>query len=424
MMDLEKLLKRFDSISDYKIITKGVESSEMFYVHKTIETIRTTNTASIYVTIYVKNDNFLGEATFEVYDYQTEEELKKVINDNVFRASLIKNQYYEIPSDNNPIKHNKTNIENYSLNDVTKKIAKALSEVEMEEHASLNATEIFVYKKDISIVNSKGINKSDTTYSIMIETIPTWTENNESVELYEQYNTSEINEENIKSEIKECLDNVWARYKAIKPDYIIEAPVLIHILDAEEIYSEIVSQLNYRMVYTDSNYYKLNDLIQSNPKNDKLNISLEAFINGSSENRSFDGDGITLSNIELVKDSKVINYYGDCRFAYYLDKKPTGSIPNIYVKNGNKSVEELKNGAYLECISFSGLQVDVYNDYIGGEVRLAKYYDGNKIVSITGISISGKLSDVLNTLELSSEYEVKNNIKAPKLIKLSNMNIF
>lgn len=424
MMNLENLLKSFNEISDYRIINKHNESVEMFYVHETIETLRSTDTSNTYVTIYVKNGEFLGEATFEVFDYLNDKELNKLISDNIFRASLIHNQYYEIPSDNSSIKHNKTNIEDYSLKDVIKKVSHALKGVELENHSSLNATEIFVYKKNIHIVNSKGINKEDTTYSIMIEAIPTWTENNESVELYEQYNTSEINEENIKAEIKECLNNVKARYLAIKPDFKIEAPVLLHILDAEEIYSAITAELNYRAVYSESNYYKLNDLIQSNPLNDKLNISLESFINGSSENRSFDGDGITLSNIKLIDNSKVINYAGDNRFAYYLGVKPTGALPNIFVENGKKTVSELLNEPYLECLSFSGLQVDTYNDYIGGEVRLAKYFDGEKIIPVTGISISGKLSDVLNTIELSKEYEVKNDIKAPKLIKLSNMNIF
>ena len=210
----------------------------------------------------------------------------------------------------------------------------------------------------------------------------------------------------------------------IKPDFSIEAPVLLHILDAEVIYETIISELNYRQVYTESNFYKIGDLIQSNPLHDKLNISLEAYIEGSSDNRSFDSDGITLKSVKLISDAKVINNYGDNRFAYYLGVKPTGNIYNILVNNGTKTVKELMKDKYLECISFSGLQVDVFNDYIGGEVRLAKYHDGNKVIPVTGISISGKLSSVLNTIELSKEFEVKNTIKAPKLIKLDNMKIF
>ena len=425
MICLEKLLKEFSAISDYKIVRKHRESNEIFYVHKNVETLRKTDTINTFVTVYVKNeDGTLGEATFEVFDYQLEDELKKVINDNIFRATLIKNQYYEIPSDKEEVKNNESNLSLMTLKEASLKITNILDSIKMEDDASINATEIFVVKNTTNIVNSKGINKEDSSYSIMIEAIPTFTKDNESVELYEQYNTSSIDEAQIKEEITTSLDNVKARYLAIKPDYEIEAPVLLHILDAEVIYENIIGELHYRSVYTDSNFYKVGDLIQTKPEHDKLNISLEAFIEGSSDNHSFDADGITLKSVELIEDSKVKNYFGDNRFAYYLGVKPTGNMTNMLVENGTTPSSELLKGKYLECISFSGLQVDVFNDYIGGEVRLAKYFDGNKVIPITGISISGKLSDVLNTIVLSKEYEVKNSIKAPKLIKLDNMKIF
>ena len=56
---------------DYKIIRKHRESNEIFYVHKNVETLRKTDTYNTFVTVYVKNeDGTLGEATFEVFDYQ------------------------------------------------------------------------------------------------------------------------------------------------------------------------------------------------------------------------------------------------------------------------------------------------------------------------------------------------------------------
>ena len=72
----------------------------------------------------------------------------------------------------------------------------------------------------------------------------------------------------------------------------------------------------------------------------------------------------------------------------------------------------------------SGLQVDFYNDYIGGEVRLAYWHDGEKILPITGVSISGKLEDVLNKLRLSETTTVHNGYVGPEKAILSDMKIF
>ena len=62
----------------------------------------------------------------------------------------------------------------------------------------------------------------------------------------------------------------------------------------------------------------------------------------------------------------------------------------------------------------SGLQVDIYNDYIGGEVRLGYYFDGKREIPVTGISISGKLSTALANMRLSNEATTYESYHGPK----------
>ncbi len=61
----------------------------------------------------------------------------------------------------------------------------------------------------------------------------------------------------------------------------------------------------------------------------------------------------------------------------------------------------------------SGLQLDLYNDYIGGEIRLAYYFDGEKTTPITGITMSAKLSEVLSSLRLSEKTDVSGAYEGP-----------
>ena len=83
-----------------------------------------------------------------------------------------------------------------------------------------------------------------------------------------------------------------------------------------------------------------------------------------------------------------------------------------------------KTGKYLEVVSMSGLQVDFFSDYIGGEVRLAYYHDGDKAIPVTGVSISGKLSQVLNNIRFSSETTVQGGYVGPSKAALQDMQIF
>jgi predicted Zn-dependent protease len=78
----------------------------------------------------------------------------------------------------------------------------------------------------------------------------------------------------------------------------------------------------------------------------------------------------------------------------------------------------------LEVLSMSGLQVDLFNDYIGGEVRLATYRDGETVIPVTGISITGSLKQVLSSIRLSSEISVCDGYTGPEKAILQNMKIF
>ena len=72
----------------------------------------------------------------------------------------------------------------------------------------------------------------------------------------------------------------------------------------------------------------------------------------------------------------------------------------------------------------SGLQVDFYNDYIGGEVRLAYYRDGEKTVPVTGVSITGSLKQVLSSIRLSETTGIHDGYMGPEKALLTGMKIF
>ena len=145
---------------------------------------------------------------------------------------------------------------------------------------------------------------------------------------------------------------------------------------------------------------------------------------GSVRSTSFDNDGLSLTSVRIVDGGKAAAYYGSNRFGQYLGESPTGELRCMMVDSGSASADTFTAGNYLEVVSMSGLQVDFYNDYIGGEVRLAYYHDGEKTVPITGVSISGKLSQVLDHIRLSSETTVHGGYSGPAKALLQDMTIF
>jgi PmbA protein len=146
-------------------------------------------------------------------------------------------------------------------------------------------------------------------------------------------------------------------------------------------------------------------------------------LEGSTRSSCFDSDGLALTEQRIVKDGDAVAYYGSNRYGQYLGEKPTGDLQCIRCDAGSVRKCDMPE-TYLEIISMSGLQVDFYTDYIGGEVRLAYYHDHGKITPVTGISVSGKLGDILNHIRLSADCDLQGSYFGPKQAILTGMNIF
>ena len=73
---LKKLLEENKTVSDYRINRTGRTSSELFFVHRNLETSRATDVCDMNVTVYVDHDGKKGESSFAVYESMTETDLR------------------------------------------------------------------------------------------------------------------------------------------------------------------------------------------------------------------------------------------------------------------------------------------------------------------------------------------------------------
>ena len=198
---IKSLLDADGGVSDYRINTTKTESRELFFVHKDLETVRSTDTTDIKVTVFVAHDGKLGDATFSVYASYTDEKIKSEIEAAKKKASLIDNQSYELPANEEATFESDSNFKEFELPVLASDIADAVFAADKYEGGSINALEIFIYKDTVNVVNSRGIDKTETKYRAMVEAIPTWNGGEESVELYECYNFTEFSYDEIIAEM-------------------------------------------------------------------------------------------------------------------------------------------------------------------------------------------------------------------------------
>lgn len=424
MNTILELLKANKEVSGYKVNVRHTQSAEYFFVKGKLETVRHTDTFDKEVTVYVDHGEFKGDSRFLVYPSTTAEQLKELICQAVEKAKLISNRFYTLPEKEEGEYQVPSNFENWDLSRLCQKIADCVFAAEKPVGSDLNSVEVFVSRIENTVVNSLGLHKKQTYYKAMVEAIPTFNGEKQSVELYQQYNFNAFDKKTITEEIREKLLEVKARYEAVTPENIPECAVILNKLELSELFSSITNDLHFATVYGKANLFAKGQPVQQEPQKDKLYITMAGSYPGSVSGRMFDGDGLALKDTVVVADGVAVNCYGPNRFAQYLEEQPTGDLPCVVVAAGSATQEDMQKGPYLEVLSMSGLQVDFYNDYIGGEVRLAYYNDGEKTVPVTGISITGSASQVLNNLQLSQKLGVCGRYAGPEKAILQGMKIF
>lgn len=408
-------------ISGYRVAKTRTVSHELFFVHKKLETVRATDTVKYLATVYVDHDGFRGDSSFAYHDSLTEDECLAKINAAKKRALLVNNQMYDLPAGGEYERKIGSNIDSYEPEKLGAMIADAVYAADTVEGGSINALEIFIYNDTLTVVNSRGVNKTQSINRVMIEAIPTFTDEKQSVELYEDYRFTEFDPEKITAEISEKMREVKDRLTAAKPKVPLNINVVLRPKEISSIIKELANDLNYTSIYRHTNLYKTGDDLQPGPDADKLTVTMKGRIKGSENSAYFDDDGLDLTDTVIIKDGVVCGNFGSSTFGQYLGvDKPTGKLPCAKVKPG--TLDSI-DGDYLECVSMSGIQLDLYNDYIGGEIRLAYYHCGNKITAVTGITMSGKLSQVLAKLRLSSKTDIFKAYEGPAYVVLKDMTV-
>lgn len=420
MIDIEKIVK--ENCSDgYKIVTKTVKTRETFFVGKKIETVRATENNIFTVTVYSKNkDGSLGDSTFPVYESMDENALKVAVKNAVGRAELVHNKAYELEKGGKEEYEISSDMKNTDQKEIADKVASAVWKAKTVDGGNINALEIFVTEEKTQVKLSTGLDKTQKIYKISVEAIPTHTDERESVELYQWFSLTELDGDKITSEIERKLKEVYDRHNAVKGK---KATITVALRPAEiaDLVFSLADVISYAAKYQQRNAFDLGEDLQKDGTGDKLNITLKGIINGSSHSAFFDADGVTLKDRTLVKDGKVVSLWGSSRFGQYIGEKDiTGVLSCLSLGSGTANKNKDR---FLECASLSGLQVDIYNDYIGGEIRLAYLHEGDKVTPVTGISMSGKLSEVLPYLTLTSDKVTEGSYEGPSLMFLKDMQI-
>lgn len=424
---IKVILDKFNP-NAYKIIENKVSSEERFFIKKNLDMARSKEVQHFKVTIYKdfeeKGIKYRGSSVFDIYPTNTDSEIEKLIQDNYFAAGFVKNEYYELPEKSQAKASDiKSAFSSKTLSAWMPKLSAALYKEDNSENGGINSAEIFLNKVYTRIINSKGLDVNFEVYNGMIEFITFW-KVQEEIELYKMLTFSDYKPEVIEEAVKEMLFLSKKRAEAEKTIPSGKYRVILRDNAVKEVLSYYVYNSNVEAIYNKISNLKLKEPVQGqNITGDLISLELNPQLENSIYSAPYDNDGVVLNKVKVINNGIMKEYHGDFRHSNYLKVKATGSINNVIITGGSKTIEEMKSESYVELICFSDFQTDVVTGDFGGEIRLGFLHDGEKVIPITGGSLSGNIKAIQNNIYLSKEVEDYGGFVAPKAMEMFDASI-
>lgn len=404
-----------NSIEHYLINETTEHSTELFFIKKNLDMRRSKDVTKYEVTIYsdfVKNDvKMRGFATCSIYPGMSDEELSKKLSDAKYSCQFACNPYFEFPEPNKEICEN-DNI--YSQEDVIANMTTALFANDTASDCFINSAEIFVKNNKYHTVSSWGTDVSYERQNIEGEFVVQCT-SPEDVETYQDFYYTTPDTDALSEKVRRTID--LTRQRAIATRCNINGSIKLiisgqYVADLLDFYT---TRASASMIYPKYSDFEEGKQVQSsNITADALNITLTSELPFSSE-------GIKMTDRTLLENGVLKTIHGPARFCHYLNITPTGPYKGIRVNSGSTPLSDMETGKYLHVVNFSDFQMDAMSGRFGGEFRLAFYSDGEKVIPLTGGSISGSIMELAGNMKLSSEMQTLKDYTGPFAISIDNV---
>ena len=428
---IEKILSALkkSGVELYQITETKQEKAELYFIRKSLDMQRMGDIRLAEVVVYKEfqeNDKrMMGSATVQVPDSYTEEMMEELFRNTLYAAGFVKNKYYELydgkqaalgdASEISDCQTDKT-LTGKSLTEIAQSFADALFAEDKETDVFLNSAELFVMKTTCHIINSKGVDVSYCKSRVQGEFVIQCTDG-QDVETYQHFAYVNSDTEPLRNKVRETLQMTRDRAKAVSAPPAGEYRVILSGPYVRDIFEYYVDRSASSMIYQKYSTFQIGCNVQGGTaEKDSINLTMKATVPYSAE-------GIPMKDRELVHDGKLLMIHGGNRFAYYLNLEPTGNYASYKAPAGNVTLEEMRQGKYLEVVNFSDFQMDSFSGHFGGEIRLAYLCDGEKRIPVTGGSINGNILEAQKSLVFSSQIQTEETFEGPLAVCMEKIQV-
>ncbi len=411
-----------ENIDTYIVNEVEIQSTEMFFVKKTLDMTRISDTREYTVTVYNDDEQdgtkMRGASDCTIYAGMTEDEIRTALKGAYYAAGFARNPRYElIDGTKEDMVYSKSSIAGVAPEQAAGIMSEALFKNDNSETAFINSAELFVVKKVMKIYNSCGVDYSYDSYRVKGEFVVQCTKPAD-VELYEDFKYDELDGAALSALVEEKLKIVADRAKADTAPKAGEYNVILSGKSIASLLGIYTSRADASQIYSQYSTYEVGAKIQGETiKGEAINLVLKSSV-------PYNEAGIKMKDCELIKDGILERIKGELRFSQYLGIEPTGSFDKKVLLNGSMAFEDMKKmEKVLHVVSFSDFSCDSFTGHFAGEIRLAYLYENGEVKVVTGGSVNGSLFEIHDNLLFSKEKYADANYEGPYAVLINRVQV-
>lgn len=367
----------------------------------------------------------IGNSTVTVSEKSSDDEIEKIINDAITAAKLVKNPFYEIPTQRYeyPSFSNTDDAIKKSPSEVCSNISSQIKNTSSNlKDVKLSTTELFV-----SYIQEKMTTSAGNTYEfdhskLMIEGVFLAGKNLETESFFteqavfiDDLNISEI----LTNQAKYANDSIDAQ-----PLPTGKYNVVFGLEALENFFDFFYTHANAMAVYNKFSLLKLNQPISENAPKTALTIKVNPQLKGGLFSAISDQFGIPLKPFTIIDKNLMQQYIAQLQYSKYLNIPYTGPATNMIIDKGDISLDELtsKEGT-VHLLRFSAFSPkDITGDF-SSEIRLGYITKDGKKIPIKGGSVSGNLRNLIHSMILTNKIVKIGSYIGPDGIYLEGVDI-
>lgn len=410
-------------VREWLLEEKTVESAELFFVKKQLDTRRFKDTVKYLLTVYAEGTRdgraVKGANTVTLVSSVTDEALEKAVRDAAVAASYAMNEAYAAPDAAvSGLIAGSGRFFEISLAEAAGRMAEAAYGAAGDGRAFINSLEVFAEKKKERILSSWGTDVAWESCSLNGEYVVQCREP-EDVEMFFLFDYDSLEPEALAAEVREAVG--YVADKALAKNVVKSGSydVLLTGTNLAQLISSFYGRrTSAAYVYAGYSDWKPGCAVQAPEAGaEALTLTL-----GSGD--PFSSEGIPMKDLTVIREGTVGANHGAARFCRYLGIAPTGDFTKVLCENaGSESFEEMKKRPCLWPVMFSSFDVDDFSGSFGGEVRMGYLFDGEKVIPVSGCSVNGNILEAQKTMTFSTDRYVSSSYRGPYAARLRNVSV-